>query len=322
MDSQSPKIGETISYTQLKDNVTNIQSLCPNCFKTGETKLLLSKIKHFGDIIISSFICDHCHLKNTDVSPSIPIQSSGTRIEITITTKADMNRQVVKTKYARIIVPVLEFEREPSYGEITTIEGLLSNAIIHINKNAKIIAKGNPDVIQNIVEFVEKMQDLMSVKSSWLLIIDDVSGNSYVENIKYPKTDSNLIIMPYFRNKEQNEQVGIFTPQEEYKVGPGFGVEETITNVTTDEVNCMQVSCPNCDAVGQNNVKLVDIPFFKEIILMAFCCDECGFRDSEVKGGLSFDEKGKRLTLTITKKNDLSRDFLTIRSETKALFTI
>jgi zinc finger protein len=54
-------------------------------------------------------------------------------------------------------------------------------------------------------------------------------------------------------------------------------------------------NCPNCNVPGETrmvavgNLSLVsfnvsDIPFFKEVIIMATNCDTCGYRSNEVKG--------------------------------------
>ena len=50
------------------------------------------------------------------------------------------------------------------------------------------------------------------------------------------------------------------------------------------------------------------IPFFKEIIIMAFCCDFCGYRNSEIKEGGGIGEKAKRITLRVENSEDLNRD--------------
>lgn len=54
----------------------------------------------------------------------------------------------------------------------------------------------------------------------------------------------------------------------------------------------------------------VDIPNFKEVILMAIVCDLCGYRDNEVKSVAGIANKGKRYKLRLEKVEDLSRDLL------------
>ena len=47
---------------------------------------------------------------------------------------------------------------------------------------------------------------------------------------------------------------------------------------------------------------------------MSTNCDHCGYRDNEVKSGSAISEKGKRITLKVEDKDDLSRDILKVRS--------
>ena len=61
------------------------------------------------------------------------------------------------------------------------------------------------------------------------------------------------------------------------------------------------------------------IPFFKEIIIMAFVCEFCGYRNSEIKEGGGIGEKAKKITFSVQEPADLNRDIF--KSNT-AKFTI
>lgn len=50
---------------------------------------------------------------------------------------------------------------------------------------------------------------------------------------------------------------------------------------------------------------------------MSTVCDECGFKSNEVKAGGAISPQGRRITLLLTDKSDLSRDIL--KSETCGL---
>lgn len=45
---------------------------------------------------------------------------------------------------------------------------------------------------------------------------------------------------------------------------------------------------------------------------MSTNCDICGYRDNEVKSGSAISEKGKRITLKVEDREDLSRDILKV----------
>ena len=48
---------------------------------------------------------------------------------------------------------------------------------------------------------------------------------------------------------------------------------------------------------------------------MSTNCDACGYRDNEIKSGSAISEKGRRITLKVEDKEDLSRDILKVRRE-------
>lgn len=42
-------------------------------------------------------------------------------------------------------------------------------------------------------------------------------------------------------------------------------------------------NCPACGVPGHSLTCVADIPHFKEVMIMAFDCEACGFKSSEVK---------------------------------------
>jgi len=64
----------------------------------------------------------------------------------------------------------------------------------------------------------------------------------------------------------------------------------------------------NCDKEGNVQMCMSSIPFFKEIIIMAFSCDFCGYRNSDIKEGGGMGEKAKKITLRVETPEDLNRD--------------
>lgn len=58
--------------------------------------------------------------------------------------------------------------------------------------------------------------------------------------------------------------------------------------------------CGVCSLDGFTRMCIVSIPFFKELIIMAFSCDNCGSHTSETKTGGEIGEKGKKITLRVS----------------------
>lgn len=64
-------------------------------------------------------------------------------------------------------------------------------------------------------------------------------------------------------------------------------------------------------------MKMVEIPHFKQVVIMSTVCDDCGYRSNEVKTGGEVPEKGKKIVLKVERPEDLARDIL--KSESCAL---
>jgi zinc finger protein len=64
-------------------------------------------------------------------------------------------------------------------------------------------------------------------------------------------------------------------------------------------------------------MKMVDIPHFKQVVLMSTVCHDCGYRSNDVKTGGEIPELGEKITLTVNDEVDLARDIL--KSETCGL---
>ncbi len=60
------------------------------------------------------------------------------------------------------------------------------------------------------------------------------------------------------------------------------------------------VECYACSVSGETRMCVTDVPHFKEIIIMSFLCEECGFRSVEVKGGGAVPDHGTISTLHFT----------------------
>jgi zinc finger protein len=50
------------------------------------------------------------------------------------------------------------------------------------------------------------------------------------------------------------------------------------------------------------------IPFFKEIIIMAFSCEHCGYRNTEIKHGGGMSDHATKITFHVNSPEDLNRD--------------
>lgn len=69
-----------------------LPSICPACEETGLTRMLLTRIPFFRDIILISFECEECGHRNWEVQPS-QYQDKGCRFEVKVKSDAVSGRR-------------------------------------------------------------------------------------------------------------------------------------------------------------------------------------------------------------------------------------
>lgn len=290
---------------------TEIESLCMNCYENGTTRLLLTKIPFFKEIIISSFSCPHCCWSNTEIQSAGRIQDQGVCYTLKVRTKQDLNREVVKTDCATTRIPELEFEIPPftQKGALSTIEGLLDRAVAGLEQDQPARRAADPQVAEKINEFIQKLKKLKEVEEEFTLVIEDPSGNSFVENPVAPQRDEALAVSRFSRTVQQDMQLGLRADDDLDEKPASDNIEDM-----RNEVLVFNTNCPECNSPASTNMKLVQIPHFKEVIIMATNCDSCSHRTNEVKSGGATEDLGTKITLNITDPSDMTRDVL--KSET------
>ncbi len=60
--------------------------------------------------------------------------------------------------------------------------------------------------------------------------------------------------------------------------------------------------CFSCGDNGVTRLLLVKVPHFRELIVMSFTCEKCGYRDQEVQFGGVYNEHGAILDLSVRSK--------------------
>lgn len=188
-----------------------ITSLCMDCHEQGTTRFMYTKIPMFKEIILSSFYCDHCGFKNTEVQFSGKIADSGVKYVLKVDQPSALNRSVVKSEFATIRIPELDFEIPPQTqkGSINTIEGFLANAIDGISALQAERRKFDPITAGKLDEFVGKLTEYKDGKHCpFTFEITDASGNSFIQNPNAPAIDENLKHTTFDRSVEDYQAMG------------------------------------------------------------------------------------------------------------------
>ncbi|KAI9330824.1 ZPR1 zinc-finger domain-containing protein [Obelidium mucronatum] len=307
--SKSDFLTKSATNVEEESPVTVIESLCMYCHENGTSRIMLTLIPHFKEVILMCFECDHCGFKNNEVQSGSAVHETGSIQTCTVKNKADLNRQVVKSESASVKFVELDFEIPPATqrGVLTTIEGLISKSIEGLSAEQPSRQENAPEIYEKVQHVIQTLQSYLDGPSTPFNIeINDAAGNSYVENLCAPNKDPQLKIIHFKRTAEQNEELGLQQEQEErMDAAIQEAVDDTLDDELANEVHVFHGNCSRCNAPSDTRMHVMDIPHFKEVVIMATDCELCGYKSNE------------KITLKIRDVEDLNRDIL--KSETCGL---
>ncbi|KAH9537832.1 hypothetical protein CY35_16G072800 [Sphagnum magellanicum] len=359
--------------TAAANPIQEIESLCMRCRENGTTRILLTRIPHFREVVLMAFECPHCNERNNEIQFAGQLEPNGCQftLKVPISNRKVLDRQVVKSDSATIKVPELEFEVPPEAqrGTLSTVEGVLRRAADELLALQEERRKVDPQTAEAIDAFLLKLIACAKGEQAFTFVLDDPSGNSFIENPYAPEPDILLTTTYYHRTKEQQMALGFLAetdaPAEEVVAEPSItsdipvadgnqdetrqrdyipagttrlphgsvgalSAHHTIAQASStemaaaifkysgpEEVMTFPATCGACGAACVTHMYVTNIPYFREVIVMASSCDTCGYRNSELKPGGSIPEKGKKITLHVTKVEDLNRDV--IKSDTASV---
>ncbi|PHH76784.1 hypothetical protein CDD82_3851 [Ophiocordyceps australis] len=293
--------------------IEEIESLCMNCGNNGTTRLLLTAIPYFRQVVIMSFSCEHCHSQNNEIQAAGSLQPKGSHFELRLTCLDDMSRQIVKSDTATVKFVELDLEIPCGRGVLTNVEGLLSTAIQDLEMGQEARREQMPHAYPKVAEVIAKGHAMLAGEAfPFRLYLDDPAGNSFIapdfkDGVgKWEKRE-------YVRTAEQNSALGL-ADTTSGQAGHDDAMDD---HVAPNEVYSFPASCPGCMHSCTTHMKMVDIPHFKQVVLMSTVCDDCGYRSNDVKTGGEIPPRGEKITLEVNGPTDLARDIL--KSETCAL---
>jgi zinc finger protein len=279
-----------------------------------------------------SFACAECGYQNNEIQSGAEIKEKGIKIKLTVDEEKDLNRRVCKSDFSAIRIEELDFEipAKSQKGEITTVEGVIDRVVNGLTQDQERRKTDHPETAAQINAFISKLEELKELKKPFTLILDDISGDAYIENLLAPHSDPKMTVTSFVRSKDQNHMLGIFERSEiddddeqdketreqnegNEKLKP---IEEGAWPLEElhGEVLQFQTICPECKSDCETNMKMTSIPHFKEVVIMATVCDRCGLKTNEVKSGGGIEEKGVKIEIKVRSRDDFSRDVL--KSET------
>ena len=187
-----------------------IESFCTNCQQQGETRMMLTSIPFFKDIIVISFNCEVCGFKNSEIQNRGQLEEYGIKLILKVTKKEDLQRQVVRGEYATTFIPEAELEIPFSKkGYMSTVEGLIFAIYEDLALAQPQRRKEYPEVAEKIDQILEKLERFRTGEElGFQFILNDPAGNSFIQNPNAPMSDNNLRVDKYTRTLAQLEMMG------------------------------------------------------------------------------------------------------------------
>ncbi|KIY45072.1 zf-ZPR1-domain-containing protein [Fistulina hepatica ATCC 64428] len=343
-----PSIGvvaESTNATNITDEheqaTQEIESLCMKCHEQGVTRILLTSIPFFREVIVMSFRCNHCGWSNNEIQSAGSIKPEGTIYTARVLDRADLNRQVVRSATCEISVPEYQLMLPASgRGQLTTIEGFIRDVVADLSMDQHLRRIQDPDGYARLQELIDKLKLILGDEDEddaeasvgqahtkdapmppFTLKLDDPAGNSFIEFLG-DMSDPKWNMRTYPRTLQQNVDLGLISADDAQAAAASAAtqikqVTDSSVPILNEEIFIFPGTCSSCGHPTNTLMKRLNIPHFKDVLIMSTNCELCGYRDNEVKSGSAISEKGKRITLKVEDSEDLSRDIL--KSETAGL---
>ncbi|KAF9221441.1 zf-ZPR1-domain-containing protein [Gyrodon lividus] len=317
-----------------------VESLCMRCGEQGMTRMLLTSIPYFKEVIVMSFRCEHCGAANNEIQSAGIVREHGVTYTLKVLHGGDLNRQIIRSEACTIEIPEFELQLPPMRGQLTTVEGLLRDIVADLSADQPLRRIQDEAAYNKIEEIIDGLKEVIDedededaeskitaqklkedpVKRVLTIKLDDPSGNSFLEFVG-SMADPRWSLKTYTRTIPQARALGLVPPDDEAKVPDGVAekneAEGEVSDGRDEEIYEFAGVCSRCGRPLVTRMKKVSIPYFKDTLIMSTNCENCGYRDNEVKSGAAISEKGKKITLKVIDQEDLGRDIL--KSETSGL---
>ncbi|KAE9597320.1 putative Zinc finger, ZPR1-type [Lupinus albus] len=212
--SNSAEIADALFRYTAPEEVMTFPSTCSACVTHCETRMFVTNIPYFQEVIVMASTCDSCGYRNSELKPGGRIPEKGKTITLHVENVKDLSRDVIKSDTASVKVPEVDLELASGTlgGAVTTVEGLITKISESLEKVHGFTFGDSlqEDRKSKWLDFSARLTKLINLEEPWTLILDDALANSFIA----PATDDlaadkQLMFEEYERSWEQNEELGL-----------------------------------------------------------------------------------------------------------------
>ncbi|KAI6112813.1 ZPR1 zinc-finger domain-containing protein [Pisolithus sp. B1] len=291
---------------------------------------LLTSIPYFKEVIMMSCRWGYCGATSNEIQSASAVNDEGVLYTLKVLHRADLDRHIVRSEACTIEIPDFELQLPPPRGQLTTVEDILRDNAADLNSDqpvGRILDEAAYTKIQRIVDEIKEVlgdeeevereageaEEVFSaieknkedpVKKAITIKLDDSSGNSFSEFLG-SISDPKWTFKTYARNAEQNRILGLLPPERAPQKGKREADGEDAADTIEEICEFMGVGS-RCARPLVTRMKKVSIPYFKNT--------EASYNDTLIKStncehfGAAIPEKGKKITLRMEDRENLSRD--------------
>jgi zinc finger protein len=162
------------------------------------------------------------------------VPEQGRRITVSVETKEDLSRDILKAESCAMSCPELNLSVEPGTlgGRFTTVEGILTQVRDDLKSSIFHAGEGGDsmDVAakNKWTDFFDKLSSAINGEVKFTIILEDPLASSYVQSFTAPDPDPKIKLEDYERTEEEMESLGLNDMKTE-----DYEEEHTATNGAT-----------------------------------------------------------------------------------------
>ncbi|XP_076935701.1 zinc finger chaperone ZPR1-like [Bidens hawaiensis] len=210
----SAEFAESLFRYTAPEEVMTFPSTCGACAVRCETRMFVTKIPYFQEVIVMASTCDGCGYKNSELKAGGAIPAKGKKVTLVVKHVKDLSRDVIKSDTASVKIPEIDLELAGGTlgGLVTTVEGLVTKISESLERVHGFTFGDSLDEDRRSrwLDFRARLNKLLNIEEPWTLILDDALANSFIAPATDDiKDDRQLTFDEYERSWEQNEELGL-----------------------------------------------------------------------------------------------------------------
>nr|XP_043606472.1 zinc finger protein ZPR1 homolog [Erigeron canadensis] len=210
----STEFTEALFRYSAPEEVMTFPSTCGACAVRCETRMFVTNIPYFQEVIVMASSCDACGYRNSELKAGGAISAKGKKVTLLVKNVEDLSRDVIKSDTASVKIPDIDLELAGGTlgGQVTTVEGLITKISESLERVHGFTLGDSLDEDRRSrwLDFRVRLTKLLSIEEPWTLILDDALANSFIAPATDDiKDDNQLTFEEYERSWEQNEELGL-----------------------------------------------------------------------------------------------------------------